>query len=73
MTLLELPTAVRKTAIALLGCDRATAEDIAKITCRSRPVESDCANQLVRMGFAQKKREGMAIYFSIEPLSEVKE
>ncbi|MCW4024917.1 MAG: transcriptional regulator [Candidatus Bathyarchaeota archaeon] len=71
MTLLTLPASVRKTGLALLEFEKATAQDLALKTGRSRPVESDCANQLVRIGFAKKKREGMEIYFFTEPL-EVK-
>jgi hypothetical protein len=71
MTLLNLPSSVRKTALALLECDKATAQELALKTGRSRPVESDCANQLVRMGFVMKKREGMGMYFFIDSL-EVK-
>jgi hypothetical protein len=71
MTLLKLPMSLRKTAVALYKVERATAADIAKATGRSRPIESDCANQLVRMGLANKTREGMVIYFSIEPRLEV--
>ena len=71
MTLLKLPLSLRKTAIALYKVERATATEIAKATGRSRPVESDCANQLVRMGLANKTREGMVIYFSIEPGLEI--
>jgi DNA-binding MarR family transcriptional regulator len=67
MTLLKLPSSLRKTAMALYHFDKATASEIAKATGRSRPVESDCANQLVRMGLANKSRVGMDVYFSIEP------
>jgi hypothetical protein len=66
MTLLKLPSSIRKTALALLESDKATAQDLASKTGRSRPVESDCANQLVRMGFATKKRENMEVYFFID-------
>jgi hypothetical protein len=72
MTLLKLPSSVRKTALALLECDEATAQELAIKTGRSRPVESDCANQLVRMGFAKKKREGMEVYFFIDSLEAKK-
>ena len=64
MTLLKLSPSQRKTAIALYRFDKATASEIAMITGRSRPVESDSANQLVKMGLAEKRREGMAVYFS---------
>jgi DNA-binding MarR family transcriptional regulator len=73
MTLLKLSPSLRKTAMALYRFEKATADDIAKVTGRSRPVESDCANQLVRMGLVNKKREGLDVYFSIEPKLEVEE
>ena len=72
MTLLTLPGSLRKTAMALYRFERATADEIAKITGRLRAVESSSANQLVRMGFAEKKREGRTVYFSIEPRLEDK-
>jgi DNA-binding MarR family transcriptional regulator len=70
MTLLTLPASLRKTAMALYRFRRATADEIAKTTGRLRAVESTSANQLVRMGFIKKKREGRIVYFSIEPKLE---
>lgn len=67
MTLLSLPMSLRKTVIALYKLEKATAEDITKETKRLRAVESSLANQLVRMGFVKKKREGRDVYFYIEP------
>ena len=71
MTLLTLPMSLRKTVMALYKLEKATAEDIAKQTQRLRAVESASANQLVRMGYLKKKREGRDVYFYLEPLMEV--
>jgi len=66
MTLLSLPSSLRKTVMALYKLERATAEDLARETKRLRAVESASANQLVRMGYLKKKREGRKVYFYIE-------
>ncbi len=70
MTLLSLPMSLRKTVIVLYKLEKATAEDITKETKRLRAVESALANQLVRMGYVKKKREGRDVYFYIEPQME---
>ena len=70
MTLLTLPTALRKTVIALYKLESATAEDIAQETKRLRAVESASANQLVRIGYLEKKREGRDVYFYIKSSME---
>ena len=66
MTLLFLPRSLRKTVMALYKLKEATAEDLARETKRLRAVESASANQLVRMGYLKKKREGRKVYFYIE-------
>jgi hypothetical protein len=66
MTLLSLPRSLRKTVMALYKLKQATAEDLARETKRLRAVESASANQLVRMGYLKKKREGRKVYFYIE-------
>ncbi len=66
MTLLSLPRSLRKTVMALYKLEKATAEDLARETKRLRAVESASANQLVRMGYLQKKRQGRKVYFYIE-------
>jgi hypothetical protein len=71
MTLLTLPASLRKTAMALYRFKRATADEIANVTGRLRAVESASANQLVRMGFVKKKREGRVVYFLIAPSLEI--
>lgn len=65
VTLFSLPSALRKTVIALYKLGEATAEDLARETRRLRAVESSAANQLVRMGFLTKRRDGRKVYFNI--------
>jgi len=66
MTLLSLPGSLRKTAMVLYKLREATAEDLARETKRLRAVESASANQLIRMGYLKKKREGRKVYFYIK-------
>jgi len=66
MSLLSLPRSLRKTVMVLYKLKQATAEDLARETKRLRAVESASANQLVRMGYLKKKREGRKVYFYIE-------
>ena len=66
MAILNLPLALRKTIIVLYKLEKATADDLALETKRLRAVESAAANELVRMGFIKKKREGREVYFFIE-------
>jgi predicted transcriptional regulator len=73
MALLSLPMSLRKTVMVLYKREKATAEDIAKETKRLRAVESSSANQLVRLGYLKKKREGRDVYFYIEPELEAAE
>jgi hypothetical protein len=72
MSLLSLPMSLRKTVMVLYKLEKATAEDLAKETKRLRAVESASANQLVRMGYLSKKREGREVYFYIESPMEVR-
>lgn len=73
MALLSLPMSLRKTVMVLYKLEKATAEDLAKETNRLRAVESSSANQLVRLGYLKKKREGREVYFYIQPALEAKE
>jgi hypothetical protein len=73
MALLSLPMSLRKTVMVLYKLEKATAKDIAKETKRLRAVESASANQLVRLGYITKKREGRDVYFYIQPQVEVTE
>jgi predicted transcriptional regulator len=73
LALLSLPMSLRKTVMVLYKLEKATAEEIAEETNRLRAVESASANQLVRLGYLKKKREGRAVYFYIQPQVEVTE
>ncbi|MCJ7560758.1 transcriptional regulator [Candidatus Bathyarchaeota archaeon] len=63
MTLLSMPDHLRKTAMAICRCGRATAEEISQQTSRARAVESAYLNQLVIMGHLKKERKGRKAYF----------
>ena len=63
MTLLSLPDHLRKTAMTICRCGRATAEEVAQQTKRARAVESAYLNQLVIMGYLKKERKGRKAYF----------
>ena len=63
MTLLSLPDHLRKTAMSICRCGRATAQEIASQTKRARAVESAYLNQLVIMGYLKKERQGRKAYF----------
>jgi predicted transcriptional regulator len=73
LALLSLPMSLRKTVMVLYKLEKATAEEIAEETKRLRAVESASANQLVRLGYLKKKREGRAVYFYIQPQLEATE
>jgi len=63
MTLLSMPDHLRKTAMAICRCGRATAQEISAQTTRARAVESSYLNQLVIMGYLKKQRKGRKAYF----------
>jgi hypothetical protein len=73
LSLLSLPLSLRKTVMVLYRLDRATADDLARETGRLRAVESSSANQLVRMGYLKKIREGRDVYFYIDVSEEEKQ
>lgn len=72
MSLLSLPSSLRKTVMVLYQLERATADDLARETGRLRAVESASANQLVRMGYLKKSRSGRDVYFYIDSSEELK-
>ena len=72
MAILNLPLTLRKTILILYKLEKATADDLAKETKRLRAVESAAANELVRMGYIKKKREGREVFFYIENQLELK-
>ncbi|MDI6819923.1 MAG: helix-turn-helix domain-containing protein [Candidatus Hodarchaeaceae archaeon] len=66
MTLLSLPDHLRKSAIAIVKLGKAMADDVAKETGRARAIESAYLNQLARMGYLKRQREGKRVYFVAE-------
>ena len=66
MTLLSMPDHLRKTAMTICRCGRATAEEVSQQTTRARAVESAYLNQLVIMGYLKKERKGRKAYFYTE-------
>ncbi len=65
MALLSLPSSLRKTVLALYKLGEATAEELSAETNRQRAVESGYANQLTRLGYVKKKREGRKVQFYV--------
>ena len=63
MTLLSMPDHLRKTAMTICRCGRATADEVSQQTSRARAVESAYLNQLVLMGYLKKERKGRKAYF----------
>jgi hypothetical protein len=72
LSLLSLPLSLRKTVMVLYRLEKATADDLARETGRLRAVESASANQLVRMGYLKKSREGRDVHFYIDSSEEAK-
>ena len=70
LSLLNLPVHLRKTVIALYKLEKATADELSAETKRLRAVESASANQLTRMGYLKKKRQGHKVYFFIDQKQE---
>ena len=66
MTLLSFPDHLRKTALTIMKLGKAMAKDVAKETGRARAIESAYLNQLARMGYVKKGREGRQVFFSVE-------
>jgi DNA-binding transcriptional ArsR family regulator len=64
-SLLALPDHQRKTFEAMLKLREATAEQVASETKRARAIESAYLNQLVQMGYLEKKKKGRIAYFSV--------
>jgi len=63
--LLKLPDSLRQTMFAMDKLRQASAFEVAKVTSRSRSVESFHLNQLERMGYLVKFRRGKRIYFKV--------
>jgi len=63
MGLLSLPDHLRKTAMAVSKVQKATAQVVAKMTKRTRALESSYLNQLVRMNYLEKTKRSRKVYF----------
>lgn len=64
-TLSSLPEHLRKSAQAIATMGKATAEQVAAKTGRSRAAESDYLNQLASREFLKKERRGRQVYFLV--------
>jgi len=65
LALLKLPDHLRKTALAIDKLGEGTADEVASVTGRERAVESSYLNQLVRMGYVRKRRDGRRVVFTV--------
>ncbi len=61
--LLLLPDHQRKTFEAMTKLKEASAEQVASETKRARAIESAYLNQLVQMGYLEKRKKGRVVYF----------
>jgi len=62
---LNLQGHLQKTALTLMGLEKATADQVSSKTGRGRAVESLYLNQLVQLGYAKKERVGRVVHFSV--------
>ncbi len=58
-----LPDRLRRTMMTLIELDEASASQVAEKTGRTRVAESAALNELVRLGFAEKRKVGRTVYF----------
>ena len=63
--LLELPDSLRKTVMTLQKLGEATSQEVAEKTERTRTVETIYLNQLVRLGYLSRSRQGRKVYFKM--------
>ena len=71
MTLLSFPDHLRKSAMIIMKLGKAMAKDVARETGRARAIESAYLNQLTRMGYVKKEREGRRVFFSVQGNNQV--
>lgn len=64
-TLELLPSHLKDTANAIAMLGKATAEEVAKKTGRTRAAESDYLNQLASRGYLKKERKGKQVNFLV--------
>lgn len=63
--LLSLPDNLRKTYLVVASRGECSATQVSDMTGRSRPIESNYLNQLVRMGWLTKQRDSKTIVFRL--------
>jgi len=71
--LLSLPDNLRKTYLIVASEGECTATRVSDMTGRSRAIESNYLNQLVRMGWLTKRRDSKVIHFLLIPGMMLKE
>jgi len=63
--LLDLPSSLQKTMLAVQELNEATASEVAQKTGRDRTIESIYLNQLMRLGHLNRERKGRKIHFKV--------
>jgi len=61
--MLNLPSSLQKTMLAIQELEEATASEVAEKTKRDRTVETIYLNQLTRLGYLNKERRSRKVYF----------
>ena len=61
--MLNLPSSLQKTMLAIQELEEATASEVAEKTKRDRTVETIYLNQLTRLGYLDKARKSRKVYF----------
>jgi len=62
----ELPDHLRYTVKAVMEKGEISADEVSKITNRSRSLESAYLNQLLRLGYIEKHRKGQVVIYKIK-------
>ena len=65
-TALKLDDHHRNSYLEVVRSGEATATEVAKVTGRARAIESTRLNNLVRMGFLQRRHRGREVVFYVE-------
>jgi hypothetical protein len=62
--LLSLPDNIRRSYMIVVSKGKCSATEVSNLSGRRRAIESSYLNQLVRLGWLKKKREGKNLIFS---------
>ena len=65
---MELPNHLRKTMLAVIALNEATATEVSKQTGKGRASESRSLNELERMGYLNRRYATRNVYFSQKPI-----